>query len=43
MRYFGGWKFWLSKLNQFSSNFQNAEMIKAFLAADEYRRRFGQP
>ena len=39
---FGGWNFWLSKLNEFGGNFIEAEMVKAFLSADEYRKRFGQ-
>ena len=38
---FGGYNFWLGKLNQFNGNFVNAEMVKAFLLAGEYRRRFG--
>jgi hypothetical protein len=36
-----GYDFWLTKLNQFSGNFQNAEMVKAFLSSSEYRQRFG--
>jgi hypothetical protein len=36
-----GYDFWLTKLNQFGGNFQNAEMVKAFISADEYRHRFG--
>jgi WD40 repeat protein len=36
-----GYNFWLSKLNQFGGNFQNAEMVKAFILSGEYRRRFG--
>ncbi|MCM3872254.1 MAG: PQQ-dependent sugar dehydrogenase [Pyrinomonadaceae bacterium] len=39
---FGGYNFWLSKLNQFNGNFVNAEMVKAFLVAGEYKQRFGQ-
>jgi uncharacterized delta-60 repeat protein/CSLREA domain-containing protein len=39
---FAGWKFWLDKLNQFNGNFKQAEMVKAFIASDEYRHRFGQ-
>jgi hypothetical protein len=39
---FGGWKFWLDKLNQFNGNFVQAEMIKAFISSVEYRQRFGQ-
>lgn len=38
---FSGYDFWLAKLNQFSGNFVNAEMVKAFLASGEYRHRFG--
>ena len=38
---FRGWKFWLDKLNQFNGNFVQAEMVKAFISSDEYRRRFG--
>jgi subtilisin family serine protease len=38
---YGGYNFWLSKLNQFNGNFVQAEMVKAFLASDEYRHRFG--
>lgn len=37
-----GYQFWLSKLNQFNGNFVRAEMVKAFLSSDEYRKRFGQ-
>jgi hypothetical protein len=39
---FVGYNFWLAKLNQFGGNYIAAEMVKAFLAADEYRHRFGQ-
>ena len=38
---FGGWKFWLDKLNQFNGNFIQAEMVKAFISSIEYRERFG--
>jgi uncharacterized repeat protein (TIGR01451 family) len=38
---FDGYNFWLGKLNQFNGNFINAEMVKAFLVSDEYRKRFG--
>jgi uncharacterized protein (TIGR03118 family) len=50
MEYFGylrrdpdtsGFNFWLNKLNAFNGNFVNAEMVKAFLNASEYRQRFG--
>jgi hypothetical protein len=40
---FSGWKFWLSKLEQFGGNFVQAEMVKAFISSTEYRQRFGQP
>ncbi len=39
---FRGWKFWLSKLNEFDGNYIAAEMVKAFITSDEYRKRFGQ-
>ncbi len=50
MEYFGylrrdpdtsGFNFWLNKLNAFNGNFQNAEMVKAFITSSEYRQRFG--
>jgi hypothetical protein len=37
---FSGWQFWLNKLNQFNGNFVQAEMVKSFLSASEYRQRF---
>jgi hypothetical protein len=37
-----GYNFWLNKLNQFGGNFQDAEMVKAFIISLEYRQRFGQ-
>ncbi|HWS90011.1 MAG TPA: aryl-sulfate sulfotransferase [Pyrinomonadaceae bacterium] len=37
-----GYDFWLQKLNQFGGDFVAAEMVKAFLSSDEYRKRFGQ-
>jgi uncharacterized delta-60 repeat protein len=39
---FDGYNFWLSKLNEFRGNYIEAEMVKAFISSDEYRRRFGQ-
>ena len=39
---FRGWRFWLSKLDEFGGNFVEAEMVKAFISSDEYRKRFGQ-
>ncbi len=40
---YAGYEFWLGKLNQFNGNFINAEMVKSFLVAGEYRQRFGTP
>ena len=49
MEYFGylrrdpdesGYQFWLNKLNQFNGNFEQAEMVKAFIVSGEYRARF---
>jgi hypothetical protein len=37
---FTGYNFWLNKLNTFGGNFQDAEMVKAFLVSGEYRGRF---
>ncbi len=39
---FGGFDFWLGKLNQFNGDFKAAEMVKAFITSPEYRQRFGQ-
>jgi photosystem II stability/assembly factor-like uncharacterized protein len=36
----GGFQFWLNKLNQFGGNFEQAEMVKAFIVSGEYRNRF---
>jgi len=36
-----GCDFWLTKLNQFNGDYIAAEMVKAFISADEYRHRFG--
>jgi hypothetical protein len=50
MQYFGylrrdpdenGYQFWLRKLNEFNGNFEQAEMVKAFISSGEYRARFG--
>jgi hypothetical protein len=38
---FSGFDFWLNKLNQFG-DYKAAEMVKAFISSDEYRKRFGQ-
>jgi len=49
MEYFGylrrdadaaGFAFWLNKLNEFGGNFEQAEMVKAFIVSGEYRDRF---
>ncbi|MDT5269446.1 MAG: hypothetical protein QOH49_1632 [Acidobacteriota bacterium] len=37
---FAGYSFWLGKLNEFNGNFQQAEMVKAFINSTEYRTRF---
>ena len=37
-----GYNFWLKKLEDFGGDFKRAEMVKAFLASDEYRKRFGR-
>jgi glucose/arabinose dehydrogenase len=51
MEYFGylrrdpdtnGYTFWLNKLNQFNGNFEQADMVKAFIVSGEYRDRFPQ-
>ena len=36
----GGYAFWLNKLNEFNDNFEQAEMVKAFIVSGEYRERF---
>jgi len=38
---FTGYNFWLNKLNAFNGDFRGAEMVKAFIASGEYRKRFG--
>ena len=38
---FRGYSFWLSKLNEFGGNYIDAEMVRAFITSDEYKRRFG--
>ena len=39
----GGFDFWVGKLNEHNGDYIGAEMVKAFLAASEYRQRFGTP
>jgi N-acetylneuraminic acid mutarotase len=36
-----GYAFWLGKLDGFGGDWRRAEMVKAFVSATEYRRRFG--
>ena len=38
---FGGYNFWLGKLNEFNGDYIRAEMVKAFISSIEYRQRFG--
>jgi Tol biopolymer transport system component len=40
-RDFAGYNFWLNKLDRVNGNFQNAEMVRAFIISGEYRHRFG--
>ncbi|MFN2414917.1 MAG: DUF4214 domain-containing protein, partial [Pyrinomonadaceae bacterium] len=37
---FNGYDFWLAKLDAFGGDYRRAEMVKAFISSDEYRRRF---
>ncbi len=37
-----GYNFWLKKLEDFGGDFKRAEMVKAFINSDEYRKRFGK-
>jgi WD40 repeat protein len=39
---FSGYRFWLSKLEQFGGDYVAAEMVRAFLDSAEYRQRFGR-
>lgn len=36
-----GFDFWLHKLDQFNGNFEQAQMVQAFIESIEYRTRFG--
>ena len=38
---YSGYEFWLNKLNLFNGNYNQAEMVKAFITSVEYRQRFG--
>ena len=40
---FGGYDFWLGKLDEFNGNFIQSQMVLAFINSLEYRGRFGQP
>ena len=40
---FAGFDFWLQKLNAAGGDYQQAEMVRAFLSSTEYRKRFGKP
>jgi hypothetical protein len=37
---FAGYQFWLDKLNSFGGDYVRSEMVRSFLVAQEYRRRF---
>ena len=37
---FAGYQYWLDKLNSFGGDYVRSEMVKAFLLAQEYRKRF---
>ncbi|MDT5271195.1 MAG: fibronectin-binding autotransporter adhesin [Acidobacteriota bacterium] len=37
-----GYEFWLRKLEGFGGDYIRAEMVKAFISSDEYRKRFAQ-
>jgi hypothetical protein len=37
---FDGYNFWVNKLDAFQGNYEQAEMVKGFLASTEYRGRF---
>jgi len=39
---YSGYQFWLDKLETFGGDFVQAEMVKAFIEAPEYRQRFVQ-
>jgi hypothetical protein len=39
---FEGYLFWLGKLDEFGGDHRRAELVKAFLASDEYRKRFAE-
>jgi hypothetical protein len=39
---FEGYNFWLRKLEEFGGDYIRAELVRAFISSDEYRKRFGQ-
>jgi hypothetical protein len=39
---FGGYNFWLGKLNEFGGDHRRAEMTRAFIQSPEYKKRCGQ-
>ncbi len=38
---YGGYNFWLGKLNEFNGDFRRAQMVESFIESIEYRQRFG--
>ncbi len=42
-RDFAGYQFWLGNLVKFNGNFEQAELVKAFISSIEYRQRFVTP
>ena len=38
---FGGYDYWLTKLNTFNGNYIQSEMVRSFIVSPEYRQRFG--
>lgn len=38
---FGGYQFWLNKLNDAGGDFVRPDMVKSFIVSGEYRHRFG--
>ncbi len=37
-----GFNYWLDKLNQFSGDYNRAELVRAFISSIEYRERFNR-
>jgi hypothetical protein len=40
---FVGFDFWLTKLNSFGGNYNQADMVKSFITSTEFRSRFTVP